>query len=375
MISHSRSPFVSAVALAIIQVLVSILLIPQGQSAEPSPLWEVTGPKGTVLLLGSIHVRAPEGQLPPGFAEAYAEADRLAFEVDLDELEERASDLVTLAFLLPPDGLCQRVAQTTCDLVDTYVAANPIPLLSQVPPSYLAPWYLTDLLLIERLKAEGFLTTASVDSFYWNLAGEAGKPRLALESVDFQFGLLSGGSPADQERTLVEFLTHTEEVIQDNRALLAAWEQGDVEGVRAVMEKDRDTDSEAYARLVLSRNTNWVAQIEGWLQETNTTLVVAGVGHFVGRESVPNLLRRQGYPVRRRPWEAEEFPRLISLRTDAAGNLSSECRLEAGALYRLERSPDLKTWQAGEDVLATNLQQTLVLGTTAGAEEHYFRLR
>ena len=53
----------------------------------------------------------------------------------------------------------------------------------------------------------------------------------------------------------------------------------------------------AYERLVVARNRRWVARIEELLKTPGRTFAVVGVGHLVGPDSVPALLRRDGLAV------------------------------------------------------------------------------
>ena len=52
-----------------------------------------------------------------------------------------------------------------------------------------------------------------------------------------------------------------------------------------------------YRRLVTNRNRAWVATIEGLLKGSEQALIVVGVGHLVGPDSVPAMLRRRGFAV------------------------------------------------------------------------------
>src|SRR5207249_3073491 len=57
----------------------------------------------------------------------------------------------------------------------------------------------------------------------------------------------------------------------------------------------------SYRRLFYNRNTNFVAQIESFLGQSKTTLVIAGAGHFVGTNGVVDLLRNRNYDVLQLP--------------------------------------------------------------------------
>ena len=59
---------------------------PGAGASERNVLWSVRGEHNTLYLLGSIHVLRPgDGELPRAALEAYADAERLVMEIDLDD--------------------------------------------------------------------------------------------------------------------------------------------------------------------------------------------------------------------------------------------------------------------------------------------------
>ena len=54
---------------------------------------------------------------------------------------------------------------------------------------------------------------------------------------------------------------------------------------------------EARAAFFTDRNRAWVKQIEAMLRERKTFFITVGAGHLVGKDSVPALLRADGYKV------------------------------------------------------------------------------
>jgi hypothetical protein len=49
--------------------------------------------------------------------------------------------------------------------------------------------------------------------------------------------------------------------------------------------------------LVVNRNLNWLPQIENFLSQPTTTIVIAGAGHFIGTNSLVRMLVARGYEV------------------------------------------------------------------------------
>ncbi len=52
-----------------------------------------------------------------------------------------------------------------------------------------------------------------------------------------------------------------------------------------------------YRRMVTSRNRAWTATIESLLKGSEQAFIVVGVGHLIGPDSVPVMLRKKGFAV------------------------------------------------------------------------------
>jgi uncharacterized protein YbaP (TraB family) len=84
--------------------------------------------------------------------------------------------------------------------------------------------------------------------------------------------------------------------------LVDAWEHGDVEKIGKI-----DNDELAlkypdeYKRIVVNRNANWVATLEGLLKDpaTGTVFVAVGAAHLAGPDSVIKMLEKDGWKVER----------------------------------------------------------------------------
>jgi uncharacterized protein YbaP (TraB family) len=56
-------------------------------------------------------------------------------------------------------------------------------------------------------------------------------------------------------------------------------------------------DKALYERLIVARNRRFAARIEQMAREGRNVFVAVGVGHLVGAQGVPALLRRDGLKV------------------------------------------------------------------------------
>ena len=73
-------------------------------------------------------------------------------------------------------------------------------------------------------------------------------------------------------------------------------------GLTAAIERLRKAELDSHSAYDAAvqqgdRNQAWTPKIINCITDNRPTLIVAGVLHFVGDESIPNLLRRRGFRV------------------------------------------------------------------------------
>ena len=55
-----------------------------------------------------------------------------------------------------------------------------------------------------------------------------------------------------------------------------------------------------YDRFFTERNKMWVLKIRKMMEQNDNVLIIVGAGHLVGKDSVVDLLRKNGYKVTQR---------------------------------------------------------------------------
>ncbi len=60
------------------------------------------------------------------------------------------------------------------------------------------------------------------------------------------------------------------------------------------LKSELGNDPAVYQSLVVARNRKWIARIEALLADDKNYLVIVGTAHLVGRDSVIDLLKRDG---------------------------------------------------------------------------------
>ena len=287
-----RRPLVGAVFAA------AAALAACGPAAAAPPVWTAHGKGGgEVTLFGSVHLLQASTRWRSARVDAIlAHADRLMFEIPLDAAQDPAAAGKLLALGRLPDDQTLRPLLSTEARKRLETVAGQLGLSIEVL-DHMRPWLAEVLVSVTWFQKAGARTDLGVEHQI-ELAAPASVAKGAFESVDDQLQALSGGAQAEQVQSLEETL-HEIATDPDGFARLAqAWARGDVHTIeREGIEDLRREAPAAYVRLVVARNRRWVGEIEDLLKRPGRTFAVVGVGHLVGPDSVPALLRRDGVVV------------------------------------------------------------------------------
>ncbi len=258
-----------------------------------SLLWKATSPRGTVYLLGAIHLMRPEAYpLPDAIEKAYAETDALVLEMDLAQAQSEAGRVMARGLYADGSGLCDHVADTTCALVEQQAGAALAPAIGRMKP-----WLAGMTLSVAALQQAGYRPELGLDAHFHARALADGRPRFGLETMDEQIGFLDGLAPAEQEQMLYLSLREAARTVAQVDTLAALWQRGDADALLGLAGADLEALPQFRERLLAGRNRAWVPQIEALVAEGRTPFVVVGALHLLGSDGVLALLERRGYRV------------------------------------------------------------------------------
>lgn len=279
--------------------LVALAAAPGAGAGDRQAVWTVQGRHNTVYLFGSVHVLRPgEGGLSPVVENAYADAEQLVMEIDMDDPEvadpTRLMQEMQGMALLPRDLSLRDVLGADYDAIRAGAARVGLDL---AVVDRFAPWFVATLLLQLDLARRGFLPELGIEQRFANRAADDGKPILGLETAGEQFALLGALPLPQQKRFLLMALEESAENDARLEELLAAWRSGDTGSLASLMSAEFDDFPELYRPLTEDRNRAWVARLVDLLDDRDDYLVVVGALHLVGRNSVVDLLRERGYRV------------------------------------------------------------------------------
>ncbi|HKY01102.1 MAG TPA: TraB/GumN family protein [Burkholderiales bacterium] len=261
-------------------------------------LWKVQGAQGTVYLLGSIHVMRPEVEWrSPAVDRALRDARLVVFETDLAQAQnpDVLDPLITRHALLPNGQTLKSVIPTT-----TYAELErtsgdlglPVESLSNM-----RPWFVAMLLSLQSITKLGFDPNNGVDLQVYNWAVANKKKMGALEALEVQIKMLSELTREQENELLLATLTQARELPTMMNDMMTAYRRGDAMQLDKLINSSMDPYPDVRARVLKDRNDKWLPQVERMLKEEGTHLIVVGVAHLVGRDSLVTLLRAKGFKV------------------------------------------------------------------------------
>ncbi len=290
---------VSYVRLAVVRLLLAATVFAQESAAPPakSCLWKVQSQSNTVYLLGSIHFLKQENYpLPAKMEMAFAEAQTLVLEINPDSLllPSMQQFILTQGVFQGGKTLESSLAKETYALAQKRAAELGMNLLML---QSFEPWLVGLTLTAAKLQQLGLEPQYGLDRHFFEKAKAAHKPVTSLETVASQISRFDEMSLKNQEAFLKETLEEWEVIEKDLHELVAAWASGEVDSLSVKLFESLKSYPEVYASLITERNRNWLPQIERFLAEDKTYLVVVGAGHMVGAEGLIRALQGKGYSV------------------------------------------------------------------------------
>lgn len=260
-------------------------------------LWSLQGKTNKVYLLGSVHLLKDSEKLPAAIDAAYADAEKLVMEIDMDDLDpvQMQQDVMDLAAL--PEG--QTLQQQLGPQVYEHFATQSRAL--GVEPTMLnqfRPWFAAITLVQLQLMKLGFDPDSGVEKRLTARAAADSKPIQGLETPREQLEIMARLPEKQQREFLLYSVEDAERMASEVDKLLAAWRRGSATEMAKLLQEGFDEYPDLYRPLTVDRNRKWIAQIEQLLDGRDDYLVVVGALHLVGTDSVIDLLERKGHKVK-----------------------------------------------------------------------------
>ena len=257
-------------------------------------LWALHGKHNTVYVLGSIHtLRASDYPLAPAVLDAYRDAKSLIMEINLDEIDSSEVQSEMLASAMLPDGRSLPEVMGPKRYAEARRLAGEVGVDLSTFDQF-APWFVAEAISQLQLTELGFDPSSGVEMYFLGRARTDGKSIDGLETAHEQIALFQGMSMESQAEYLVSSLAQARDLPKQVNDMVHAWQRGDTGWFESEIKSDVGRDPALYQSLLVARNRKWIARIERLLDDDKNYLVIVGTAHLVGRDSVIDLLKRDG---------------------------------------------------------------------------------
>ncbi len=263
--------------------------------AKNSLLWEVTAPAVLTpsYLFGTMHVRDERVFSSIDYLTRYLQqCDAFAAEFNFEQAD---SSQIQYAAQLPK-GISLRTALSP----SIYSKLEKV-VYQEIQQPLAAFDHLSPLLLLNVL-AEAQLNLdhqVALDRVLYNLAQQANKKLLGLETFEEQLAVFKAFNLREQYRTLKQVATNFERYRRNLKKTTLAYIKGDVHDL---YQRSRRSIGSMRRVLLYERNKKMATRFVDYTQEQSLFAAV-GAGHLAGEQGLLRLLKQQGYQLRALPYQ------------------------------------------------------------------------
>lgn len=267
------------------------------KSAARPALWAVSDSDTTIYLFGTIHL-LPQGYQwrTPVLDRAVSGSQQLVVETIVDEKNphQMMAAMAALAFSpnLPP--VSERVPPDKREALAKAIAK------SGMPPTALdrmETWAVAFTLLGNQFKDIGL--RAGVEPALRSAFASQGKTVAELESNRDQLSFFDALPERAQRVLLTSAIEEPGDMSKEFERMLGAWARGDVDSIARTFNEDLASVPELRELLLKRRNANWSRWVRQRMASPGAVLLAVGAGHLAGRDSLIDMLQRDGFKVRR----------------------------------------------------------------------------
>src|SRR5205085_6718057 len=159
-------------------------------------------------------------------------------------------------------------------------------------------WAAAFILLGNQFRDMGLKGGEGVEAVLRNAFTSEGKPIGELETNVEQLGFFDTLPEKAQRELLEGAISRPQDMTKDFGGMLSAWARGDVKGIARTFNHDLAASPELQQALIVRRNHNWTKWIEQRMGSPGSILIAVGAGHLAGKDSVIEMLKKDGYHVR-----------------------------------------------------------------------------
>lgn len=284
-------------------LLVMALTAVIATAAHSQLLWKVTdNNSGKTSYVFGTHHFAPLSLLDSikGLDAALQNADKVYGELDMQAAMDPLALMGMQQMMMAPADCTIDKVLTTKQLADLNMAwakygTDEIPMeaLYMLKPAGLS----TQLAALMSAKVLPDMNVGQgIDNELQVRARKAGKQVAGLETMEFQTNMLLGDPISKQAEDLMETIEDIDAEAGKLVRLTNAYLAQNYKDIETICAESVLKNPESSEKMIISRNNNWMKQLEPEMKNTNL-LVVVGAGHLVGDKGILNQLKQAGYTV------------------------------------------------------------------------------
>ncbi len=259
---------------------------------ENSLLWKISGNglEKPSYLYGTIHMTC-NYKLSDKMAKAFAETDRIALEVDMDDPSLQAK---MMKGMMMKDGNTIKgiLSEEDYTKLAAFFKENVGMNLDML--NGMKPFAVSAMLISKMVPCD---TPGSYEAEFMKIAKEQKEEVEGLESIESQMAIFDSIPYKDQLKDLVKMATEgLAESKTEFEKLSALYDKEDINGLMNMMTESEEVTGKFKETLLDKRNQNWIPVIAQKSKE-KATFYGVGAMHLAGDQGVIRLLRKAGFTV------------------------------------------------------------------------------
>ena len=268
------------------------------ETATPA-MWLVEKGEAKVYFLGSFHVLPKTMVWNTGEVQkAFTESDVFVMETVMDARGQGEVAMLMMKNSMLPPGYDLNNLLDEAHYQKALKLTAPMG-LSEAQVNRLQPWYLAIMLSAQTIIANGLDPASGVDHTLQGLAEHGGKEIAGLETTKEQIEALAHHPFEVQTAMLSDTLDKMDQFDAYMHSYISAWASGDAKQIEETMVEEMKGYPSMYEAVLVNRNRKWIPGIAELIESGRNVMVVVGLAHLVGEDSVLNMLKEKGYRIER----------------------------------------------------------------------------
>lgn len=258
-------------------------------------LWEIKSKHNSVYLLGSMHLLPKTSYpLPALIEKTYQDCDTIVFEAQKEQdtfLQKTVKDFQEKGLASKGKSIKSYLSNETFKTLLYYLLDSDLKLSQFI---HMKPWMCSALLFQIQAKKKGHENKLGIDNYFESKAKIDQKNIKGFETLKQTYNSYLYHDKVDQD--IFMQLSLKELKSKWLNKMSTAWRNGDINFFLAMyddslLKKFPELDK----RLGYDRNKLWVPKIIELTKKSENALVIVGLGHLIGEDSVIEMLSKKGF--------------------------------------------------------------------------------